>query len=90
MPLKSLELLDKFPIRFLHKKRGLYLTAVEEVLTEAAYRSNKVDLPDRFDKQNRLNALVEWALGGFQPLGVSGFRCAEAGKGVFSDIQMVY
>lgn len=89
MPLNAIELLDKFPLRFLHKKmRGSYMTAVDEVLNEAAFRSNKKGLPDRFDGHDRLNVLVKWALGGFQPFGLAGLRCSES-KCVYTKYCMV-
>ncbi|XP_057297529.1 uncharacterized protein LOC130628583 [Hydractinia symbiolongicarpus] len=65
-----LESLSLFPLRFAPKKmKGLYRKAVEEMLTEAAFRCSKDDLP--LDDDKRLQCLVDWALTGFKPMGVN-------------------
>ena len=56
------------------------MDSVEEILNEAALRSNKHDLPDRFDDALRLRALIEWAFDGFPPLGISVFRGIDGKK----------
>lgn len=65
-----LESLSLFPLRFAPRKmKGLYRKAVEEMLTEAAFRCSKDDLP--LDDDKRLQSLVDWALTGFKPTGVN-------------------
>ena len=55
----------------------MYLTAVEEVLSEAARRCGhnglSTHLP-REDQVEELKELIEWALDGFPPHGTSGLR----------------
>ena len=78
IPISACELLDKFSLRFLPKKlKGSYLTAVEEILNEAALRCEKVGVSahlPREEQVEQLKDLIEWALDGFPPHGVNAFR----------------
>lgn len=88
IPLSSCELLDKFSLRFLPKKlRGLYLTAVEEILNEAALRCGKMGVSThvpREEQVEQLKDLIRWALDGFSPHGIEAFRSSK--RGSFSSI----
>ena len=76
MLLKSLESLSMFITRFdpCRMNRGIYKKAVKEILDEAAIRCDKTDLLDKKGKgkceKERLRCLIDWAIGGFNPMGI--------------------